>query len=56
MSLFRVAISYSDTRESMLIIFGPNVTEKVGNPMMLYIPTSPKQCFCTTWWNEERQK
>jgi len=32
MSLLRVAISYSDTRESTLIIFGTNVTEKVGNP------------------------
>jgi len=31
----------SDTRELILIIFGTNVTEKVGNRNVLYFPTSP---------------
>ena len=29
-------------------IFGVNVTEKVGNQKILYFPTSPNSCFCTT--------
>jgi len=36
-------------RESILIICGRNVTGKVSNKKMLYFPTSPDQCFCTTW-------
>jgi len=31
----------SDKYESILIIFGRNVTEKVGNQQVLYFPTSP---------------
>jgi len=30
-------------------IFGKNVAEKVSNKNVLYFPTSPKCCFCTTW-------
>jgi len=37
--------------ESILIIFGTNVTEKVGNQKILYFPTASNQCFCTTWRN-----
>jgi len=31
----------SDIHESILIIFGTNITEKVGNQTVLYFPTSP---------------
>jgi len=31
----------SDIHESILIIFGTNVTDKVGNKTILYFPTSP---------------
>ena len=34
-------------------IFGTNVAEKIGNQNVLYFPTSPKQCFCTTWGNRK---
>ena len=54
MSLLRLAIT--DTHGSILIIFGTNVPEKVGNQKAFYFPTSPNECFCTTWQNEERQK
>jgi len=30
-----------DIHESILIIYGVNVTEKVGNQKLLYFPTSP---------------
>jgi len=38
---------------SMMIIFGTSVTEKVGNQNVLYFPTSPNLCFCTTWGNRK---
>ena len=31
--------------------FVKSVAEKWGNQKLVYFPTSPKQCFCTTWWN-----
>jgi len=31
----------SDTHKSILIIFGENVTKKVGNQKVLYFSTSP---------------
>jgi len=31
----------SDTRESILIIFGKNVTEEIGDQKVLHFPTSP---------------
>jgi len=31
----------SDIQELILIVFGTNVTEKVGNQRVLYFPTSP---------------
>jgi len=31
----------SDMHESILIIFGTNITEKVSNQQVLYYPTSP---------------
>jgi len=36
-----------------MIIFGTSVTEKVGNQNILYFPTSPNLCFCTTWGNRK---
>ena len=38
---------------STATIFGTNVAEKVGNQNVLYFPTSPKYCFCTTWANRK---
>jgi len=32
----------SNIHESILIHFGKNVTEKVGNQKLFYFPTSPK--------------
>jgi len=38
------------------IFFGRNVTNEVGNQMMLYYATSNNLCFCTTWQNGETRK
>jgi len=38
-----------DTHEWILIFFGRNVTDKVGNQKMLYYATSNNLCFCTIW-------
>jgi len=45
-----------DAHEWILIFFGRNVTDKVGNEKMLYYATSNNLCFCTTWQNAEPQK
>jgi len=37
------------------IIFGTRTTEKVGNQNVLYFPTSPNLCFCTTWGNRKHE-
>jgi len=42
-----------DIRSSITIIFGRCVDEKVGNQNILYFPTSPYLCFCTTWANRK---
>jgi len=42
-----------DTHEWILIFFGRNVTDKVGNQKTLYYATSNNLCFCTTWQNGE---
>jgi len=42
-----------DIHGSITIIFGTGVTEKVGNQNVLYFPTSPNLCFCTTWGNRK---
>jgi len=42
-----------DTHSSITIIFGISVTEQVGNQNVLYFPTSPKLCFCTTRENRK---
>ena len=34
---------------SIATIFGKNVAKKVGSQNVLYFPTSPNYCFCTTW-------
>jgi len=33
--------------------FGRNITEKVRNQNVLYLPTSSTLCFCNTWQNTE---
>jgi len=38
---------------SIATIFGINVAEKVGNQNVLYFPTTPNWCFCTTWGNRK---
>jgi len=38
-----------DTHEQILIFFGRNVTDKVGNQKMLKYATSNNLCFCATW-------
>jgi len=45
-----------DVHEWILIFFGRNVTNKVGNQKTLYYATSNNLCFCTTWQNEETRK
>jgi len=45
-----------DTHEWILIFFGRNVTDKVGNQKTLYYVTSNNLCFCTTWQNWETRK
>jgi len=42
-----------DIHGSIMIIFGTGVTEKVANQNVLYFPTSPNLCFCTTWGNRK---
>jgi len=42
-----------DAHEWILIFFGGNVTDKVGNQKTLYYATSNNLCFCTTWQNAE---
>ena len=37
----------------IVAIFGTNVAEKIGNQNILYFPTSPNWCFCTTWGNRK---
>ena len=45
-----------DAREWILIFFGRNVTDKVGNQNTLYYATSNNLCFCTTCQNGETWK
>jgi len=45
-----------DAREWILIFFGRNVTDKVGNQKPLYYSTSSNLCFCTTCQNGETWK
>jgi len=45
-----------DAHEWIMIIFGTNVTDKVGNQKTLYCATSSSLCFCTTWQNTETRK
>ena len=40
-----------DAHEWILIFFGRNVTNNVGNQKMLYYATSNNLCFCTTYQN-----
>jgi len=42
-----------DKHERILILFGRNVTDKVGNQKTLYYATSSNLCLCTTWQNGE---
>jgi len=43
-----ICTANSHIQELILIIFGTNVTEEVGNQRVFYFPTSPNYCFCTT--------
>ena len=45
-----------DAHEWILIFFGRNVTNKVGNQKTLYYATSNNLCFCTTCQNGETRK
>jgi len=45
-----------DAHEWILIFFGRNVTDKVGNQKSLYYASSNNLCFCTTWQNAETRK
>ena len=45
-----------DAYEWILIFFGSNVTDKVGNQKTLYYATSNNLCFCATWQNAETRK
>jgi len=45
-----------DAREWILIFFGRNVTDKVGNQKTLYYATWNNLCFSTTWQNGETWK
>jgi len=45
-----------DAHEWILILFGINVTDKVGSQKRLYHATSNNLCFCTTWQNAETRK
>jgi len=44
------------THEWILIFFGRNVTDKVGNQKTLYYATSNNLCFCITWQNRKTRK
>ena len=45
-----------DAHEWIMMFFGRNVTDKVGNQKTLYYATSNNLCFCTTWQNAETRK
>jgi len=45
-----------DAHEWILIFFGRNVTDKVGNQKTPYYATSNNLCFCTAWQNAETWK
>jgi len=45
-----------DAYEWILILFGRNVTDKVGNQKTLYYVTPNNLCFCTTCQNVETRK
>jgi len=44
-----------DIHEWILIFFGRNVTDKVGNQTTLYYATLNNLCFCTTWQMGKRE-
>jgi len=45
-----------DAHEWILIFFGRNVTDKVGDQKTFYYATSNNLYFCTTWQNAETRK
>ena len=55
-SVSPLAYYNSDTGKWILIFFGRNVTDKVGNRKTLYYATFNDLCFCTTWQNVETRK
>jgi len=32
-----------------------NIPDTTGHQMTIYVPTSPKVCFCTTWGKQNKQ-
>ena len=44
-----------DAHERVLIFFGRNVTDKVGNQKTLYYVTSNNLCFCITCQNGKHE-
>jgi len=45
-----------DAHKWILIFFGRNVPDELGNQKTLYYATSNDLCFCTTWQNAETRK
>jgi len=46
-----VALYNFNSHQPILVIFGKNVAERAHYHKVVSYPTSPKQCFCTTWGN-----
>ena len=42
-----------DMHQTILIIFGRNVTDRAGSQILVYFPTSPNYCLCTTRGNKK---
>jgi len=39
----------------ILIMFGTNIPDTTGHPMIVQVPTSPSVCSCTTWENHNKR-
>ena len=46
-----VAYYNFNAHQQIFVIFGKDVAERVCYQMMICYPTSPSQCFCTSWGN-----
>jgi len=52
---FAITMTYM-IHEWILMLFGRNITNKVGTHETLYYATSSNLCFCTTWQNGDTWK